>query len=142
MALKLHANATTTPRARALIQARTASGADLARQFGITETSVRRWRGRTEVHDRPHTCHNLGQSTTRAEEALIAVLRRDLGLSPDDLALVMQRCVNPGLSRSAVDRCPRRHGLSAAAPPDAPAQPSRPASRAFSPPIPGPYGSS
>lgn len=75
MDVKLHANATTTPKVRADIQASTASVAELARAFGISETSVRRWRGRTGVQDRPHTRHHPGQSTTPAEESLIVAAR-------------------------------------------------------------------
>lgn len=39
-------------------------------------------------------------------------LRRDVGLSLNDIVEVMQRCVNPGLSRGAIYRCLRRYGLS------------------------------
>ncbi|WP_425285189.1 phage terminase small subunit-related protein, partial [Devosia insulae] len=52
MDLKLHANATTTPKTRAYIQASTASVADLAVELGVNESTVRRWKGRTSVADR------------------------------------------------------------------------------------------
>jgi transposase-like protein len=113
MHIKLHANATTTPKTRAYIQASKASVAELARELGISETSVRRWRERSHVTDGSHVRHNLGQSTTLVEEALICGLRKDAALSLDDICEVMHRCVNPKLSRSAIHRCLRRHGLSA-----------------------------
>ena len=112
MRLQLHANATTTPRTRALIQASSVSVAQLARDLGVCETTVRRWRARSSQQDRPHARHNLGQSTTPEDEALIGELRGRLGLSLDDICEVMRRCVNPGLSRSAIYRALRRLGLS------------------------------
>ncbi len=45
------------------------------------------------------------------EEALIVELRRDVGLSIDDITEVMHRCVNAKLSRSAIYRCLRCHGV-------------------------------
>ncbi|HTM78732.1 MAG TPA: IS481 family transposase [Devosia sp.] len=112
MHVELHANATTTPRIRGYIQASPASVATLAAELGISQTTVRRWRGRDQVTDRSHARHRLGQSTTLAEEALICGLRTDVRLGLDDLVEVMQRCVRAELSRSAIYRCLRRYGLS------------------------------
>ena len=112
MRVELHANATTTPRTRAYIQQSTASVAVLARELGVSETTVRRWRGRDQVVDRSHRRHRLGQSTSLQEETLICSLRKDVGLGLDDLVEVMHRCVNKDLSRSAIYRCLRRYELS------------------------------
>jgi transposase-like protein len=112
MKLRLHANATTTPKTRAYIQSSTASVAELARELGISQTAVRRWRGRGCTQDRSHTRHDLGQSTTREQEAIICALRTKARLSLDDITEVMQRCLAPNLSRSAIYRCLRRLGVS------------------------------
>ncbi len=112
MRVELHANATTTPRTRAYIQQSSASVADLAAELGVSEKTIRRWRGRDQVADRSHRRHRLGQSTSLEEEALICGLRSDVRLGLDDLVEVMQRCVNPSLSRSAIYRCLRRYGVS------------------------------
>ena len=48
MQLKLHANAATTPRTRAYIQAAGRQAAALARELGISETTVRRWQKRRD----------------------------------------------------------------------------------------------
>jgi transposase-like protein len=125
MDIKLHANATTTPKMRAYIQSSTLSVAELSRELGISETCVRRWRSRTQTSDRSHTRHDLGQSTSPEEEALICALRRDVRLSIDDTVEVMHRCVNARLSRSAIYRCMVRHGLSRL--PDEAETPARPA---------------
>src|SRR5262249_62209195 len=52
MELSLHANATTTPKVRAYIQRSRKPVADLAAELGVSEPTVRRWRGRTAVADR------------------------------------------------------------------------------------------
>ena len=113
MHLKLHANATTTPKVRAYIQASTASVADLARELGVSERTVARWRARTEVSDRSHRPHRIATTMTPLEERLVVELRTSLALPLDDIVEVMRRCVNPKLSRSQVHRCLQRHGVSA-----------------------------
>ena len=42
-------------------------------------------------------------------------LRRTLWLSLDDLLAVMHEFINPEVSRSGLDRCLRRHGVSSLA---------------------------
>jgi hypothetical protein len=113
MQLRLHANATTTPRTRAYIQQSTASPAALARELGIHPRTVARWKARPDVADRSTRPHRLATPITAWEEALIVELRRSLALPLDDIVEAMRRCLNPQLSRSGVHRCLKRHGLSA-----------------------------
>ena len=113
MKVNLHANARTTPAVRSYIQNSPLSVAVLAKELGVSETTIRRWKVRNEVNDRSHVRHNLGQSTSLTEERLITSLRHDLGLSLDDIVEVMHRCVNATLSRSAIYRCLKRYNLSA-----------------------------
>ena len=112
MLTRLHANATTTPKIRAEIQASSEPVAVLAERYNVSETTIRRWRSRTSTEDRSHVRHNLGQATTPVEEAIIAELRTLAGLSLDDITEVMNRCVHPGLSRGSVWTALRRAGLS------------------------------
>ena len=118
MDLKLHANATTTPRIRAYIQKSSASIAALARELGIHNRTVARWKARTQVLDRSTRPHRLATTMTDWEEALIVELRRSLALPLDDITEAMRRCVNPRLSRSAIHRCLQRHAISARLTPD------------------------
>jgi transposase InsO family protein len=118
MDLKLHANATTTPRTRAYIRGSTASTASLARELGISARTVDRWRGRSDVRDRSHVPHRLATTMTDWEEALCLELRRALDLPLDDIVEAMRRCLNPKLSRSAIHRCLKRHGISTRRRPD------------------------
>jgi transposase InsO family protein len=112
MDVKLHANATTTPKTRAYIQSSPAPVAVLAAELGVSETTIRRWRGRTGTADRSHTPHRLAVSLSPLEERLVSELRVSLGLALDDIVEVMHRCHNPGLSRSAIHRSLKRAGLS------------------------------
>ena len=120
MELNLHANATTTPKVRAYIQRSKRRVADLATELGVSETTIRRWRGRTTVSDYSHTPRTLQTSFSPMEETLICELRTELQLPLDDIVEVMRRCVNDKLSRSAIHRCLKRHGLSHRPKPDKP----------------------
>ena len=124
MDLKLHANATTTPRTRAYIQKSQANNAALARELGIHSRTVARWKARHDVTDRSTRPHRLSTSMTQWEEALVVELRRSLALPLDDIVEAMRRCLNPELSRSAIHRCLQRHAISARLTPEkAPAVP-------------------
>ena len=121
MELNLHANATTTPKTRAYIQRSRKPVAELAAELGVSETTIRRWRDRSTVADRSHTPKRLAISLSAVEEALVCELRNRLVLPIDDIVEVMHRCLNPRLSRSAIHRCLKRHGLNRRPEPDKPA---------------------
>lgn len=95
MELKLHANATTTPRIRAYIQQSPAGAAALARELGISQTTVRRWKNRHDLADRPATPHTLATGFAAEEEAIAVELRTRLALSLDDILEVVRRCLRP-----------------------------------------------
>ena len=120
MELKLHANATTTPKTRGYIQKSRAPVAELAAELGVSETTIRRWRERTTVTDASHTPKRLAISLSPLEEELVGELRTRLGLPLDDIVEVMRRCLNPTLSRSAIYRCLKRQGLNRKPPPEKP----------------------
>ena len=121
MQVRLHANATTTPKVRAHIQASASSVADLANELGVSETTIRRWRRRSDTTDRSHAPKRRTTKLTLDQEALIRELRLTVGLSLDDIVEVMRRCVEPTLSRSAIHRCLKRHGINARPPVPKPA---------------------
>jgi transposase InsO family protein len=113
MELRLHANATTTPKVRAYIQQSVASVGELADELGVSERTIMRWRGRNGVHDRSHRPHRIATTMSPIEEQLAVELRVTVGLPLDDIVEVLRRCVNAKLSRSQVHRCLQRHGVSA-----------------------------
>ncbi|MGB3556793.1 MAG: IS481 family transposase [Jannaschia sp.] len=112
MLISLHKQATTTPRIRAVIQASTEPAWMVAERFGISEQTVWKWRKRESVHDRSHTAHRLQTTLTPAQEAVAVALRTTLLLPLDDLLAVVREFLNPNVSRSGLDRCLRRHGVS------------------------------
>jgi transposase InsO family protein len=112
MMLSLHKNATTTPAIRAKIAASGEPASALARRYGVTLDTIYRWRNRTSFEDRSHTAHQLATTLTSAQEAVAVELRRMLLLPLDDLLAVTREFLNPDVSRSGLDRCLRRHGVS------------------------------
>jgi IS30 family transposase len=125
MLVKLHANATTTPKARAYIQSSALPVTDLVQELGVSETTVRRWKARQDVSDRSSRPHALATGFSFEEEEIAVGLRTDLALSLDDLLEVMRRCLRPDISRSALHRCLKRRGVSGKSPV------SRPPAQAF-----------
>ena len=111
MLVRLHSQATTTPKVRADIQASEDPAWVLAARHGTTEQTVYKWRRRDSVEDRSHTPHRLQTTLTPAQEAVAVALRRTLLVSLDDLLAVVREFLNPNVSRSGLDRCLRRHGV-------------------------------
>lgn len=98
------------PRIRAEIQKspESVSNKDLAAQYGVSVSTIRRWRYRDDVHDRPHTRHNLLATLTPAQETVLIAAREYLRLGLDDLLAVAREFLNPALSRSALHRMLKR----------------------------------
>ncbi len=112
MLIHLHKQATTTPKVRAAIQASDDAATALAERFGVTAQTIYNWRKRDSVEDRSHTPHRLQTTLTPAQEAVAVALRKALLVSLDDLVAVVREFLNPNASRSGLDRCLRRHGVS------------------------------
>tara|TARA_B100000700_G_C14849701_1_gene763335 strand:- start:26 stop:1015 length:990 start_codon:yes stop_codon:yes gene_type:complete len=110
MDIKLHKQATTTPKIRAEIQSAPSSITDseLARQYGVATATIRRWRYRDDVHDRSHTRHNLLATLTPEQEEVLIAAREFLRLGLDDLLVVAREFLNPRLSRSGLHRMLKR----------------------------------
>ena len=111
MLIKLHSQATTTPKVRAAIQASDEPAWVLADRHGTTKQTVWKWRKRDTVEDRSHTPHRLQTTLTPAQEVVALALRKALLISLDDLLAVVREFLNPHVSRSGLDRCLRRHGV-------------------------------
>lgn len=112
MQVRLHKNATTTPRIRCEIQHSKLSASELADNFGVTIATIVRWRERDFVEDASHTPRRLKTTLSPAQEVVVVELRRLLLLPLDDLLVVTREFVNAKVSRSGLDRCLRRHGVS------------------------------
>ena len=110
-ATRIHPQARTTPLVRAEIKASSASLAELAQRYNITKATVRKWKRREGPEDLSHRPHKLSTSLTAAQEAVVVELRRMLLLPLDDLLVITREFIHAATSRSALDRCLRRHGV-------------------------------
>lgn len=104
MEIKLHANATTTPRVRRYIQQSDKSDRVLAQELGISVATVRRWRQRQDVADRHTVPKTLRKALTDEQSLLINWLRQKLQLPLDELLLVVVQGMQQPISRAGLDR--------------------------------------
>ena len=110
MAGGLHGSARTTPRVRAELQASKEKTSALAERYGLSRTTVTKWRARTFTADAP-----MGPRTPRStvltliEEAVIIEFRRRTLLPLDDVMGCLKDSI-PNLTRSSLHRCLERHG--------------------------------
>ena len=112
MAGSLHGSARTTPRVRAELQASQETSGALAKRYGLSRTTVAKWRARTTTGDAP-----MGPTVPRstvlsaAEEAMIVEFRRRTLMPLDDVLGCLRDSI-PKLTRSSLHRCLERHGIS------------------------------
>ena len=108
----LHGCATTTEAVRRAIQLRQESVRALARRYGISPTTVQKWRRRSTTADAA-----MGPKEPRStvltveEEAVVIAFRRHTLLPLDDCLYGLQPTI-PHLTRSSLHRCLQRHGIS------------------------------
>jgi transposase-like protein len=112
MQVNLHKNARTTPAIRRELQASSEPTKALARRYHLSPITVRKWRRRASTQDASHRPHTLQTTLSPAQECLVVELRKLLLLPLDDLLAVTHEFINAAVSRSALDRCLRRHGAS------------------------------
>ena len=113
---QVHARARTTPLIRAEIQSSPLSQAQLAQQYNVSRATIAKWKSRqgseASTQDRSHRPHQLNTTLTEGQERIVAQVRRQTLIPLDDLLVVVRRFINPDVSRSGLDRCLRRHGVS------------------------------
>ena len=107
----LHGSATTTEAVRRAMQLRQESVRALAKRFGVSPTTVQKWRKRSTTADA-----KMGPKEARStvltpdEEAIVVAFRRHTLLPLDDCLYGLQPTI-PHLTRSALHRCLQRHGI-------------------------------
>ncbi|ARU65567.1 helix-turn-helix domain-containing protein [Histophilus somni] len=122
MDIKLHLNATTTPKIRAYLQKSDKSDLELAEQLGISVQTVRRWRNRQDVNDRSHRPKKINRTLSFEQEYLICYLRKYFALSLDELLEAGRNLINQRVSRAVISRCLKKYGLNIANKKDLPSQ--------------------
>ena len=114
MNIQLHQNARTTPAIRQELQNQpsSVSNRELADAYNLNRHTVAKWRQREGTNDASHRPHRLHATLSKAQEAVVVALRETLLLPLDDLLAVTREFIHPEVSRSGLDRCLRRHGVS------------------------------
>jgi transposase len=109
MEIKLHQNATTTPRTRKYIQTSSKSDAALAEELNISIDTVRRWRNREDCYDKSHRPRTIHRKLQPEQEWLVLFLRHRLHLSLDELLEVTRLLIRADVSRAGLSRCLQKH---------------------------------
>jgi transposase InsO family protein len=125
--LAIHPNARTTPAVRAEIARSGEPTGELARRFGVSTETIRKWRqrGPAACQDRSSRPRKLPWKASEEERAVVCALRRATGFPLDDLAFVVRHFL-PHLDRDNVYRILKAAGLSRR---PAPAAPERAAAK-------------
>ena len=118
--LQIHPNARTTPAVRAEIARSDESSGVLARRYGVSTETIRKWRKRGPEDCLDHSArpHRLPWKATEEERAVVCALRRATHFALDDLTFVVAHFL-PHLNRDSVWRILRAEGLSRRPPPSA-----------------------
>ena len=108
----VHPNARTTPAVRAEIARSTESTGVLAKRYGVSTETIRKWRkrGPRDCQDRSARPHKLPWKASEEERAIVCALRRSTGFPLDDLTFVVTHFL-PHLNRDAVYRILKAEGL-------------------------------
>src|SRR5881397_2879832 len=108
----LHGSATTTEAVRRAIQLRQESVRALAKRYGVSPTTVQKWRKRSTTADARMGPKEVRSTVlSREEEAIVVAFRRHTLLPLDDCLYALQATL-PHLTRSSLHRCFQRHGIS------------------------------
>ena len=110
--LAIHPNARTTPAVRAEIARSSEPTGILARRFGVSTETVRKWRkrGAADCRDRSSRPRKLPWKASEEERAVVCALRRATSFPLDDLTFVVAHFL-PHLNRDAIYRILRAEGL-------------------------------
>ncbi|WP_022665849.1 helix-turn-helix domain-containing protein [Desulfospira joergensenii] len=113
MKIHLHKNATTTPAQRAFIQNNSHfSVSQLAEKIGVSKTTVRRWRKRSNVFDHSHTPNRVSKALTPVDEIKIVLCRLVTRAGLDDLHKIVGSFLDIECSRASLNRCLKRYHIS------------------------------
>src|ERR671913_1060813 len=111
--LAIHPNARTTPAVRAEIARSAEPTGELARRYGVSTETIRKWckRGAEDCRDRSSRPRKLPWKASEEERAVVCELRRATGFPLDDLTFVVRHFL-PHLDRDNVYRILKAAGLS------------------------------
>ena len=108
----LHGSATTTEAVRRAIQLRQESVRAAAKRYGVSPTTIQKWRARqTTIDARMGPKEVRSTVLTPEEEAIVVAFRQHTLLPLDDCLYALQPTI-PHLTRSSLHRCLQRRGIS------------------------------
>ena len=110
--LSIHPQARTTPAVRLEIAHSHEPTGVLAKRFGVSTETIRKWRkrGANDCQDHSSRPHKLPWKATDEERAIVCALRQATGFPLDDLTFVVMHFL-PHLNRDAVYRILKAEGL-------------------------------
>jgi len=110
--LQIHPHARTTPVTRAEIARSGEPTGVLARRYGVSTETIRKWRkrGASDCRDRSARPHRLPWKATEEERAVVCALRQATNFALDDLTFVVCHFL-PHLNRDSVWRILKAEGL-------------------------------
>jgi transposase-like protein len=110
--LSIHPQARTTPAVRQEIARSQEPTGVLAKRFGVSTETIRKWRkrGAQDCQNRSSRPHKLPWKATEEERAIVCALRQATGFPLDDVNFVVTRFL-PHLNRDALYRTLKAEGL-------------------------------
>src|SRR6195952_1809229 len=110
--LHIHPNARTTPIIRTEIARSTEPSGTVAKRYGISAETVRKWRkrGTADCLDRSARPHQLPWKASEEERAIVCAVRRATNFPLDDLTFVVSHFL-PHLNRDSIWRILKAEGL-------------------------------
>ena len=110
--LAIHPQARTTPAVRAAIARSSERSGVLAKRYGVSTETIRKWRkrGPADCQDRSARPHKLPWKASDEERAIVCALRRATSFPLDDLTFILTHFL-PHLNRDAVYRILKAEGL-------------------------------
>lgn len=126
---QIHPNARTTPAVRAAIAASAEPSGVLAKRYGVSTETIRKWRkrGTDDVQDHSSRPQHLRWRATEEECAIVCELRRCTEFPLDDLTFTVRHFL-PHLNRDSIYRILKAEGLNRL-PPRPSTVPTRPTTR-------------
>jgi transposase InsO family protein len=116
--LQIHPNARTTPATRAEIARSNEPSGVVARRYGVSAETIRKWRqrGAADCLDRSARPHKLPWKASEQERAVVCALRRATNFALDDLTFAVTHFL-PHLNRDSIWRILKAEGLNRRRPP-------------------------
>src|ERR1700710_2203954 len=110
--LHIHPNARTPPATRAEIARSAEPSGTVAKRYGISAETVRKWRKRGAADCLDHSArpHQLPWKQTEEERPIVCTLRRTTNFPLDDLTFVVTHFL-PHLNRDSIWRILKAEGL-------------------------------